>query len=60
LRTGAVPYGRRNAAARALATKRGQARSAIAALRRLLAIAEAGNPSIGEDEIMELLNRASP
>jgi Cdc6-like AAA superfamily ATPase len=45
-------------AARALATKRGQARSAIAALRRLLAIAQAGDPNIGEDEIMELLKRA--
>jgi uncharacterized hydantoinase/oxoprolinase family protein len=43
-----------------MATKRGQARSAIAALRRLLAIAQADDPNIGEDEIMGLLNLASP
>lgn len=53
-------HGRRNAKARAMATKRGQARSAIAALRRLLAIAQADDPNIGEDEIMGLLNLASP
>jgi hypothetical protein len=36
-------HGRRNAAARAQATKRGQARSALAELRRLLAMIQKGD-----------------
>jgi hypothetical protein len=47
-------HGRRNAAARALAAQRGQARAAIAALRRLLALAEAGDGGIAADKILNL------
>jgi hypothetical protein len=52
-------HGRRNAAARALATQRGQARSTIVSLRRLLAMAQAGDPGIESDEILDLLNSRS-
>ena len=38
-------HGRRNAAARALAAQRGQARSAVAELRRLLAMIQKGDDS---------------
>jgi hypothetical protein len=38
-------HGRRNAAARAAATKRGKARSAIAEMRRLLAMVQKGDGS---------------
>ena len=40
-----MKHGRRNAAARALAAQRGQARSASAVLRRLLAMVQKGDGS---------------
>jgi hypothetical protein len=46
-------HGRRNAAARALAAQRGQVRAAIAALRRLLAMAEAGDGGIAAEEMLD-------
>jgi len=53
-------HGRRNAAARAAATKRGQARSALAELRRLLAMIQKGDDAgIDPDDVLDLLNRAN-
>jgi hypothetical protein len=53
-------HGRRNAAARAQATKRGQARSALAELRRLLAMIQKGDDAgIDPDDVLDLLNRAN-
>ena len=53
-------HGRRNAVARAQATKRGQARSALAELRRLLTKIQKGDDSgIDADDVLDLLNRTN-
>jgi hypothetical protein len=53
-------HGRRNAAAQAQATKRGQARSALAQLRRMLAMIQKGDDAgIDPDDVLDQLNRAN-
>ena len=55
---GPTKHGRRNAGARARAADRGKARAAVAALRRLLTMAQAGHPGIEPDELLDLMSRA--